>query len=319
MEVMRQHVGQGFNELSGTRISDSIKETVRKRLDLPGFLKIHRRLGDGCAGTVYSIYMNHPQGRRWWALKEVSLPTARHEKRFREEVAFQELFAAGDCALRVDNAYISHQGEDRYGVLTMAPIDGVLGDVILQNHHMPRALTKRFYLHIAHEVKRLYELLQSQRWAHGDMHFANIAIRFMKGSVGAPPKHADAFPRLVFLDTGRSFRMTDQLVFTDEGGVSGREKQMLLEDADRYWVWRAATHPLLNEALRKVGFPGSTIMKEAVGHSRPAPEDLLPTERLDATNWRADLLLNLQASIHDQLLPPAPALPHKGARGSSAS
>lgn len=301
--VIAGHVGKGFSQLSGSSLPDTAQKAAHTKLRLPPAVRLHRLLGAGAAGRVYSACARGPTSLRWFAVKEQPLRTKQDVKSFACEVALQNEFAQLSCAVKVDKAWVAVNGDSKTGVMVMAPVDGILGDVIAGNHESTdRRDLVRFYAHVAKEIKRLYQYINSKGLAHGDMHFHNIAIRYLKGRVGQPPADdGRRFPHLVFIDTGRSFRYVQ---------LASAADQKVLEDADRYWVWRAAaSYPLLNEALVHVGFPGSYIMREFCGKAKPRPQDLPPTHILDATNWLGDLLLKLQDSTHAQLLPEPTPLP----------
>jgi predicted unusual protein kinase regulating ubiquinone biosynthesis (AarF/ABC1/UbiB family) len=135
----------------------------------------------------------------------------------------------------------------RYAVTIMDTIDGILKKAIERGN-------RKLLLYIARQVKKLVATLARNKLQHGDLHVANMAfkLRLVNGRL---------MPHIALIDFGRSAAHV-----TNQANV----------DFDRFWVWRSTRNlPDFNNALRDVGFPGSTNMADATeGDHQPDCETL---------------------------------------------
>ena len=224
---------------------------------LPGDLSLVRPIGAGSYGQVWLV-KNQAAGT-WWALKRIIFPTweqnpTKHVKGFQDEVRYQKKFASIRCAPAIDSFWYTHgpYGTASGGCIKMQPIDGIVAKIAKDKQGDSDLLG-----YLASQILQLYNRTRQAGLGHGDPHFENIAIEL---SVDRK------VPSLKYIDFGRSFtipRIEDM----------GAEAHMFLEDADRFWVWRACCifSPSLHRHIVAVGFPGSTLMEMIVGVGKPAP------------------------------------------------
>ena len=300
--LLRGRMGAGFGESTGKPVPADDLASYAQAMRLPTDIKLHRFLGEGVAGKVFSA--KGPCGKLL-AVKAQFLETEQDLVDFKQEIFWQQRFHEEQCALGITSAWVAPWADETAGVIVMEPIDGILEDVLKPKRGVS-AHDRRLYLnHMARQIKRMYEHLQGVGLVHGDMHFENLAVRYGKGAIeGGKYQFAKLVPDIIFLDTGRSFQKSPNIRFQGSAEFPAALKQRILEDADRFWVWRAAIlfSPEINEPLRSVGFPGSFIMNHITGTDKPRPRTIRRNE-LDGHPWN-DELLRIQAYIHSNLYPP---------------
>lgn len=298
--LLRGKIGIGFSDDSGHNIDAGQRQYYADVMRLPANLKLHRLLGRGIAGQVFSA--RDTRTGKWLAVKMQVLKTQADKVDFEQEVFWQRRFHHHQCALAIEDAWTAPWADLTAGVMVMEPIDGVLEKYFETTLPTSQHDVKLIRNHLAHQIKRLYDHLQSAGLVHGDMHFENIAVHFARG-----PQFTRRFPNIVFLDTGRSFEKSQNVVFQDGEGFTAAEKSLILNDADRFWVWRAATqfNQSMCEPLRAAKFPGSRIMREITGFDKPTPDQAGGLDELDGHPW-VDALLRMQQSVHANLHPVVP-------------
>lgn len=221
-------------------------------LKLPSNLSLVRKIGAGSYGDVWLV--KDRAAGRWWAVKHVAFhlwgSMDQQEKDFQNEVRYQKKFAAIGCAPGVQ--YHWYTEKPKGGCIQMQPIEGIVGEVARDKRDDSDLMG-----YLASQILQLYNKTKQAGLGHGDPHFQNIAIEL---SVNRK------VPSLKYIDFGRSFTIPDRRDV-------GAEAYAFLEDADRFWVWRAC---IFNRSLHKylvaVGFPGSSLMERIVGVEKPSPE-----------------------------------------------
>lgn len=302
--IIRQQVGQGFTVSTGRTLrSDEVsKYTVGMRL--PPNFRLHRFLGEGIAGRVMSVVETVDGREKWYAVKCQKIENEEDDDAFTTEVYWQQRFHAKHCSVNVRAAWTAPWSDLTLGVVVMDPIDGTL-DGLLRKLPADARDRKLLLNHIARQVKLLYEQLRRHNLVHGDMHFENMAVRYGKGPISGGHRFAARFPSITFIDMGRSFHLDRDVQFVADGNWTPDLKRRIIDDADRYWVWRAASEfedwRCLAEPLKQVGFPASFIMEQTGRGGRP-------TSGSDTRSQYAyeSMLMTMQTALHNNVDDPPP-------------